>query len=349
LFLAGLALLVPLTYCGKKTNPVAPVKMVPQTVKDLAYAIQGQSLVLTWTPVKSHTDGSPLTDLKGYHLNRGEFPAKDYCSTCPDRFQDKLWLDPNGPERPGIRMEPDRVTLTYDRLQPGTVYLFQVTAESKKGLAGEPSSTLKVPWDIPVSPPTLAGLELRSEGLEVRWEAPGTLVDGSPAPVVAGYLVFRRAEGGPWEKITGEPIPETRLVDTQVKEGVTYAYQVKALRPTNGHLLESAESAERKLRFNRIVPPPAVQELLAVITTNAVQLRWQPLTTQPVQGYQVYRRTAQEKAPQKLTREPLPTTLYEDRGILPGVAYYYSVSAVGPAPHFAEGERSPETAITYNP
>jgi hypothetical protein len=92
-----------------------------------------------------------------------------------------------------------------------------------------------------------------------------------------------------------------------------------------------------------------VQELLAVTAPNAVLLRWQGLTAQPVQGYHVYRRSAQDKTPKKLTREPLATTLFEDRQIQPGVAYYYSVSAVGPAPHFVEGERSPETAITYNP
>jgi hypothetical protein len=349
LILAGLALAVLPAACGKKTNPMAPVKTVPQTVNDLAYGIQGQSLLLTWTPIKSNTDDSPLTDLKGYLLKRGEFPVKDYCATCPDQFQDRLWLDPQGPEQPGIRLEADRIALTLEQLRPGTVYLFQVTTVDKKGTSGEPSKTLKVTWDIPLSPPVLTDLKLRNEGVEVRWEAPKTLVDGSKAAAVAGYLVFRRAEGGAWERITGDPVPDTSLVDTQVKEGISYAYQVKALRPTNGHLLESAGSAESKVLFNRTAPPPAVQELLAVTAPNAVQLRWQGLTTQPVQGYHVYRRSAQDKTPKRLTREPLATTLFEDRQIQPGVAYYYSVSAVGPAPHFVEGERSPETGITYNP
>ncbi|MCU0578420.1 MAG: fibronectin type III domain-containing protein [Desulfobacterota bacterium] len=344
LFLAGLP-----AACGKKANPVVPVKLVPQTVNDLAYGVQGAALVLTWTPIKTHTDGSPLTDLKGYSVQRGEFPLKDYCATCPDQFQDRLWLDPQGPELPGIRMEADRIALTYDQLRPGNVYLFQVRAVNKQGIAGEASKTLKVTWDIPLGPPVLTGLKLRSEGVEVRWEAPKTLVDGSPAPAPAGYLVFRQAPGGSWERITGEPVKEPPWVDAQVQEGLSYAYQVKALRSTNGHLLESAGSAENQVLFKRVVPPPVVQELLAVTTPQAVQLRWQGLTGQPVQGYHVYRRTTREKTPQKLTREPLATTLFEDRQIQPGAAYYYSVSAVGPAPHFAEGERSQETAITYNP
>ncbi|MBI5586542.1 MAG: hypothetical protein HY892_22260 [Deltaproteobacteria bacterium] len=349
LILIGLVLALSLTSCGKKANPVVPVKLIPQTVKDLAYSIEGQSLILTWSPVKTNTDGSPLTDLKGYNLNRGEFPVKDYCPTCPDQFQDRLWLDPAGPELPGIRLEADRVALTYDRLKPGTVYLFQVVSVSKKGVSSEPSTTLKVTWDIPLSPPVLTDLKLRSEGVGIDWEAPKTLVDGSPAAAVAGYLVFRRAEGGSWERITGEPVKETTLVDAQVKEGMAYTYQVKALRPINGHLLESSGSVEKKVLFNRIAPPPAVQELLAVIVPNAVQLRWQGLTAQPVQGYHVYRRTAQEKAAQKLTREPVKITIFEDRQVQPGTSYFYSVSAVGPTPHFSEGERSLEMAITYNP
>jgi hypothetical protein len=349
LILIGLTLAGLLTSCGKKANPVAPVKLIPQTVADLAYGIEGQSLILTWSPVKSNTDGSPLTDLKGYTLNRGAFPIRDYCATCPDQFSERLWLDPYGPELPGIRLEADRITLTYDTLKPGTVYLFQVVSVNKKGVASEPSKTLKVTWDIPLSPPVLTDLKLRSEGVGIGWEAPRTLVDGSAAPAVAGYLVFRRAEGGSWERITAEPIKETTLVDAQVKEGLTYSYRVKALRPTNGHLLESAGSEEKKVLFNRVAPPPPVQELLAVIVPNAVQLRWQGLTDQPVQGYQVYRRTAAEKTPRKLTREPMTATQFEDRQVQPGTAYYYSVSAVGPAPHFVEGERSPETVITYNP
>ena len=94
------------------------------------------------------------------------------------------------------------------------------------------------------------------------------------------------------------------------------------------------------MTFARVVPPPAVQELVAVSLPKAVQLRWQGLGSDRVQGYHVYRRTAREKTPQPLTRQFVVDTLFEDTRVEPGVPYFYSISAVGSAPHAVEGPRS---------
>ena len=334
--------------CGKKANPVVPTAIFPKSIDDLAYRIQGSSLVLTWTPPKFNTDGSPLADLKGYQLNRGDFPVKDYCATCPDQFKDKLWIDPKGPELPGIRVEDDLVAITYDQLKPGTTYLFQAVTQNKNGVFSEPSKTLKVTWEIPLSPPVLMELKLKSDGVEVAWEPPQTLVDGAPAAGLAGYLVFRKPEKGGWEPVTPKPISDLSL-SGQGRPGRGAVYlsgQVAA-----GSLREPAG----KRRFRRKIPDlypdhpaPCRSGSAGGNDPQAIQLRWQELD-QPVQGYHLYRRTAQEKTAKRLTREPVSATLYEDRQVQPGQVYYYSISAIGPAPHRTEGPRSRETAITYNP
>jgi hypothetical protein len=350
LLITGLTLAVLLLgSCGKKANPVAPVKYVPKGIEGLSYAIKGQSLIVSWAVPKSNTDQSPLVDLKGFTLRKGEFPAKDYCATCPDIFQESLWIDLKGPESPDIQVDSDRVEITAQRPKPGTVYLYQVAAVNKSGTSSEPSATLKVTWDTPLSPPRLTDLRLKNEGVEVLWDAPQTLIDGRPAEGVAGYLVYRQVVPGPWEKRTPQPLKDQVFVDTQVKEGASYRYQLKAVREVQGALLESAVSEEKSIEFLRVVPPPAVEELVAVSMPKAVQLRWQGLDSHLVQGYHLYRRTAQEKAPQRITRQAVQETIFEDPQVQPGVPYFYSISAVGSAPHAVEGPRSKEVEIQYLP
>ena len=350
LLIMGLTLAVLLLgSCGKKANPVAPVKYVPKGVEGLSYEIQGQSLIISWSVPKMNTDESPLVDLKGFTLRKGEFSAKDYCPTCPDAFRESLWIDLQGPELPGIQVASDRVEITSNRLEPGTVYLYQVSAINKKGISSEPSSTLKLTWDTPLSPPLLTDLRLKNEGVEVLWDAPQTLIDGRPAEGLAGYLVYRQVAPGPWEKRTPQPLKDRLFVDTQVKEGTAYRYQLKAVREAHGALLESPVSEEKSIEFLRVVPPPAVEELVAVSMPKAVQLRWQGLDSHLVQGYHLYRRIAQEKAPQRITRQVVPDTIFEDPQVQPGVPYFYSISAVGSAPHAVEGPRSKEVEIQYLP
>ena len=335
--------------CGKKANPVAPVNYVPKGIEGLSYAIKGQSLIISWSIPKLNKDESPLVDLKGFTLRKGEFPAKDYCATCPDIFQESLWIDLKGPESPGIQVDSDRVEITSQRLEPGTVYLYQVAAVNKKGTSSEPSATLKVTWDTPLSPPRLTDLRLKNEGVEVLWEAPQTLIDGRPAEGLSGYLVYRQVGSGSWERLTPQPLTDRFFVDTRVKEGASYRYQLKAVRGVQGALLESPVSEEKSIEFLRVVPPPAVQELVAVSTPKAVQLRWQGLDSHLVQGYHLYRRTAREKVPQRITPQIITDTIFEDPQVQPGVPYFYSVSAVGSAPHAVEGPRSKEVEIQYLP
>jgi Fibronectin type III domain len=335
--------------CGKRANPVAPVKYVPKGVEGLTYAIQGQSLIVSWSVPKLNTDESPLVDLKGFTLRRGEFAAKDYCATCPDVFQKSLWIDLKGPESPDIQVASDRVEITSTGLEPGRVYLYQVAAVNTKGISSEPSSTLKVTWDTPLSPPRLSDLRLKNEGVEVLWDAPQTLVDGRPAEGVAGYLLYRQVAPGPWEKLTPQPVKERLFVDTKVNEGTSYRYRLKSLREAHGDLLESPVSEEKTIEFLRVTPPPAVQELVAVSMPKGVQLRWQGLDSTLVQGYHLYRRTAQEKAPRRITPQLVLDTVFEDPQVQPGVPYFYSVSAVGSAPHAVEGPRSQEVEIKFLP
>lgn len=347
--LVGFFLMISLLACGKKANPIIPVKVTPNGIENLSYLIKGKTLIVFWGIPKQNTDGSPLTDLKGFRVQKGEWPTKDVCATCPDQFQQTLWIDLKGPELPDIRIEPDQVQLSFNRLTPGRTYFFQVTAVTKKEAASKPSKTLRLPWELPLAPPSALQVKSDRKGLVISWNPSLTLIDGTPAVDLAGYTLERRMEKGSWQKLNTEPIMESNYLDSELQENVTYAYRVKALRRIQENILESELSEEKEILFTRTTPPPPVQDLMAIVNPSGVELRWQAIETETPSGYHVYRRLKGEKTAVRITSKTVQDTQYEDRQVKPGTTYWYSVSAVGSAPALREGPRSIETEITFNP
>ena len=347
--LSGLVILGLFSACGKKTNPVAPVIVVPNSAEDVRYQVRGRSLSVIWTVPAQNTDGSPLMDLKGFRVRKGEWPTKTYCSTCPDQFQDTLWVDLKGPELPGITVEPNQVRVTYDQLKPDHVYLFQVMAVNKKEVPSEPSKTLKVAWALPLKPPTGVRVKNVKQGLEVSWIPPSSLVDGSAAEGLAGYALYRRSPQKAWERVAEQPLESARFLDKGLQEAMVYSYQVKAVRRTNGNFLESEASEEKTELFQPLISLPTIQEMVAVSLAAAVQIRWQAADSAAVKGYHVYRRAQGEKAPRRLTKDPLTEPIFEDRPVVLGRVYYYSITAVGVPPARTEGPRSKEIELIFNP
>lgn len=335
--------------CGKKANPVIPVKILPKAVEELRYRVKGQSLLVSWAIPQQNTDGSPLWNLKGFKVLKGEWPTRDFCPTCPDRFQDTLWVDLMGPQLPDIQIDSHQVQLTYTRLQPGKTYSFQVTAVTPLEISSEPSKILRVAWDLPLRPPSTLQARPKEQGLEVSWEASSALVDGSPPEGLMGYSLSRKMGKGPWTNVTAGLIQDRNYFDGDLQEGVHYSYQVKAVRQVFGNLLESEASEEIGVVFTRLAPPPAVQELIAISHPKGIQLRWEGIVTMTPSGYFVYKRMENQKTAQKITPESIDDIIFEDSQVVPGMVYYYSISAVGGPPALREGPRSREIKVTHTP
>jgi hypothetical protein len=347
--LIWLLFILSLGACGKKANPVIPVAVVPNGIENLNYQIKGKSLIVFWNIPRQNTDGSPLTDLNGFRVQKGEWPTKDFCPTCPDQFQDTLWIDLKGPEQPDIRIGQDQVQWLFNRLNPGLTYFFQVTAVSKKEADSKPSKTLRLSWELPLQPPSALQMKSEPEGLVFSWNPSPSLIDGSAPEGLAGYNLERRTEKGPWEKINSEPIIKTAYIDSKLQEGVNYTYRLKALRQVQGNLLESEASEEKEIVYTRLFPPPAVQDLIAFLSPRGIELRWQEIETLTPTGYYIYKRTKTEQTPKRITAESVKDTIFEDRQVTPGTTYFYSISAIGSAPALLEGPRSKEIEISFNP
>jgi hypothetical protein len=345
----GALLLLVLPACGKKANPVIPVKYTPKGVEALSYQIKGKNLLVSWAVPRENTDGSPLTDLKGFLLSKGQWPTKDYCPTCPDQFQETLWIDLKGPEQPDIRINTEQVQLTFADLKSGITYFFQVKAVNKKETVSQSSKTLSLSWEAPFKPPLDLQLKPDPRGLVISWKPSPGLIDGTTSETPAGYLLERRLEKGPWQPVSAPPLTTTSYTDAELLEKTSYSYRVKALRRVRNNLLESEASEEKDLVYLRLFPPPALQDLIVFSTPKGVELRWQGLENMSIGGYHVYRRIKNEKTAKRITGAPVIDTVFEDRQLVPGTTYVYSVTALGLAPGLLEGPRSREVEITFNP
>ena len=347
--LPALFLFLVLLSCGRKANPVIPVKVLPKGVDNLSAQVKGRALIVFWTIPTRNTDESPLTDLKEFKLLKGQWPTKDFCPSCPDQFQETRLIQLHGPRLPDVTVETNRVEVVFSKLQPGQTYSFQVTALTKNETASGPSRTLRVAWDLPLQPPSKLEAKLQGEGVHLSWEAPQNLVDGASATGLSGYALYRRTGKDPWTKVTAEPIKGTSYLDKDLRESEKYVYQVRALRRVGSSFLESEGSNDVSLVYVYKGPPPVIRELVGIPDGRGIDLRWQSLENSRSSGYHIYKRSENESESKRITAERITETTFHDGSVVQGIRYFYSVTVVGAPPDLLEGPKSKEIEITYMP
>jgi fibronectin type 3 domain-containing protein len=135
--------------------------------------------------------------------------------------------------------------------------------------------------------------------------------------------------------------------DVAVLNDVEYTYKVVAVRPLGGDMLAGLDSAFRKAMPEKRTPPPPVLNLLAVATSQGVELRWEPSPVPDVAGYRIYRRLTGEEKYARLTPELIKKPYFVDAQVRRGQTYYYYVTAVDDSPRANESLPSETVAISY--
>jgi fibronectin type 3 domain-containing protein len=158
---------------------------------------------------------------------------------------------------------------------------------------------------------------------------------------VVAYNVYRaRPSRAPtWERLTKEPVPWNyrTFTDRDAEPGVEYLY---AIRSVNDRGIEGPLS--HSVTLTRFVPPPLPPgNVMVTQFRDGLKISWDVTLEPRVKGYFVYRRSGREPA-RRLTRDPLPKSVFEfrDGTVRRGTRYFYSVSCVGEDGR--EGERSDE-------
>ena len=317
-----LAATLALPACGKRGNPLPPLRRTPQPVTDLRVSQRGDRLEVAFTAPRTATDGSRLPVLE-IELLRAE----------GDGDFEKVARSTRSKVAPGERIV-DEETLP----PPGTKLRLAARARAR----GRPSTlTPVVTLTVTMPPAPPAGLTTRSDpgGAAVSWTAPesppGPDEGASPAPA---FLVYRRPDVRDYGRsLETAPTTETAFIDTTVAAGETWCFVVRAVTSTDP-LVESAASNESCLLVQDVAPPATPAGVAAQGREGGIEVSWSPSAEPDLVAHRVYR-WSQGVALELIAEIPAPETVYFDVGAPTGVVARYTVTAVDKAGN--ESERSP--------
>lgn len=333
-----------LAACGKKLDPLPPELVLPAAVKEFQARQEGEGFLLSWRFPTENQLGQPLTQLSGFHLERGELPEAAPPGCLVD-FALAADIELDYP-RAGV-VRGDRVHYHDKNLVPGRRYCYRVAAYDPSRLPGEWSQVLSRAWGVLPQAPRDFKAEAGDRAVALAWSPVMHLRDGTPARDLAGYQVYRRVKEGEWIKLTPEPVSGADYQDVAVKNTVAYTYTVRAVRKIGKDLLESPDSAPRTATPEDLTAPPPLLNLVAAATAKGVELRWEASPAKDLAGYRVYRRQAGESKFTLLTPAVLKQPYYVDAQASRGRTYYYYVTAVDDSKRANESVPSEEFAVNF--
>ncbi|HUI28287.1 MAG TPA: hypothetical protein VL403_19560 [Candidatus Kryptonia bacterium] len=128
--------------CGRKAPIKAPELAAPRTIEDLRAANAVDGVMLTWSRPRQYVDGTNLTDL-------GRFVVERATESGAAGFETISILEVNDRER-------FRQTRSFRYLDKtpalGSNYLYRVIASTVDGYDSAPSNTATIRREVPVEP-----------------------------------------------------------------------------------------------------------------------------------------------------------------------------------------------------
>lgn len=338
--------------CGKKGPPAAPERRVPAPASGLTATVEGNAILLSWTNPTTRADGTRMKDLTALRVHRREEPEGAEPKPALLSWGKVVGYD----EVTSIRLAepaPARVERNQaswaDRtgLLVGRRYVYVVTAVDGSGRSSPPSERVVVRFLAAPQPPRSLTATPGDREARLDWAPPAGLVDGSAPTGAFAYQVLRALSvEAPLELLTPTPIATTSFTDRALENERTYYYAVRALRSEPSGTARSEPTASVAATPVDATPPSAPTNLVAVPSTGAVHLAWNPSPEEDVAGYLVYRASPPGGPYIRLTPAPLRATVYTDRAVAQGQSYSYVVTAVDRAKRPNESARSNATTAT---
>lgn len=314
-----------LSACGKKGDPLPPLRIVPQKIEDLAYVQQGDVVALHMSYPATTVAGEALGGIEAVEIWRLVVPVADpehppEVTSQELEARGTLFARLEGAELQSATRGGEIVArLPLGGEAGGELHAYAVRTVAREGETSALSNLVKVmPAPAPPAPQTLT-LEPGGEGIRIRWQAADEGVEG--------YHVYRRLA---FERGYAEPLAFVEQGDTYLDEGARfgerYIYTVTSVASREPRR-ESAYATEREIRFEDRFPPAPPVELVALPETGEVRLVWKVSPSPDVAGYLVYRADATGEY-RALREEPTTDTKYRDTGLVGGLTYRYRVTAV---------------------
>jgi predicted small lipoprotein YifL len=364
----SLALLSAVAACGKKGNPLPPMRVIPNGTTDLAVAQRGNQLVLRFAYPQTTTAGAKLPGLSAVEVaamtrqvpGTGDLPivdAREFTAAGRPvatlsgaelqsaieggqvvvRLPLPVVPPPTAPPTPAPSPSPAAPGTTptpaaTPPAAPRTLYVYAVRTTAEGGETSAWSNLARlVPLPAP-PPPTNLAVEPRAGGIALSWR--------DEAPGVAGFAVYRRPAVS---RTYGEPLAmpaatAREYLDTTARYGERYIYTVTALGATEPRV-ESGFGEESEIGYEDRFAPAPPQDLVALPQQGAVSVVWQASADGDAVGYLVYRQDPRADW-RKLTAEPIADLKFADSGLTPELLFRYRVTAVD-----AAGNEGPPTPV----
>ncbi|MEM6792609.1 MAG: hypothetical protein AAF725_01385 [Acidobacteriota bacterium] len=337
------ALLAPLVSCGKKGDPLPPLRIVPLPTQDLKVRQQGSWIQLELAYPATTVSGAALGGIDTLELHQLSKPALSDGAAPSATAQEfnagaDILMTLRGTELDSA-IVGDRVQFRLPLADPlpdpvmGSIYAVRTT----KGPEVSDFSNRVVL--VPVEPPTPPrGLEVEGlrNGVELRWQSGDA----------EGFDVFRRLAT---ERGYGAPVAsgiagdERRTVDRGARYGQRYIYTVRAITGQEPRV-ESDLSGEVEIDYVDSFPPRLPSNIVALPERGAIRLRWDPSPDRDTAGYFIHRRDAGRETFVRLNDRPLAPTQYTDRNLASGLPFVYRIQAVDGEGN--ESELSPPVTAT---
>jgi hypothetical protein len=339
--------------CGKKGPPVAPERRLPNAPAGLQAVIEGSTVVVTWTNPTQRFDGTRLRDLATLRLYRREESGTGEPKPAMLSGSRVVGYD----EMATIRLEAPAPAVVQGHtvrwvdakgLVPGHRYVYVVTAIDATDRSSAPSPRLVVDFIAAPGSPHDVKATAGDAKVEISWQPPAALIDGTAAtPGEMRYVVLRGGEGeGPLAPVTPAPIAATTFTDSGLANDTTYRYAVRATRTVPPSTVAAFGDASTAVAATPVdtTPPAPPAALLAVPGPAAVRLAWTPSPDADVALYAVYRAEGRGGFVRIGTTAP-PSTAYVDRDVTAGTTYRYAVTALDRARTPNESARSNEVTV----
>lgn len=325
LVLALLALPL-LVACGKKGEPLPPIRHVPAETKDLSIHQQGNLLIFRMQYPQSTAAGEVLSGLDEVEVWRMEAPFPD--PSRPPLMDPRLFVA-EAEKLFGLRGPELIAAVTGDRIETripapeardATLDVFAVRTLSSTGEPSTMSNLVSLVIAPAAAPPKEMRVEATSGGVLVSWTPPDW--------EVLGYNVYRRPST---ERAFGEPLARVPAgaqshLDESATFGQRYIYTLRAIRGEDP-LVESAAAAESEIDFQDRFAPLPPTSVVALGESGSARLVWEASPTADTVGYRVYRRDPGSSFRQ-INERPIAEAEFLDTGLTGGLRYEYRVTAV---------------------
>jgi fibronectin type 3 domain-containing protein len=220
-------------------------------------------------------------------------------------------------------------------------YRYAIQSENTSYMKSRMSDPAYVIPGIESKPIAPVGMQLVAEPdhLKIFWES---VNEGDPSLV--GYHILRKEAGtNDWLQLNAIPVKINSFNDSTLQHGLVYEYAVVAI-DFRGNKSEIEYSVTHHIPYQgNVLGPPA--DVKVSTSGQLVEMTWNPLQMEDINGYKVYRRAyGEDYKLVEIIGDP-STGLFSDKGLKKGTLYMYQVTSLDKKGN--ESGRSKTVAIWF--